>query len=398
VDASGNVFVASNYSSSNNSVFEIVAAGGYTTVKTLLTGVMPGSIAVDGDGNVYFSDSNSAAIKEILAVGGYTTVKTLVSGLYCLEPSMALDPSGNLYFVDCSGQTAVVREALAADGYTTVNSLAAGFSAEFAGTRAIVDPGGNVIVADMNKALLQLDYADPPSLSYAGWTPVGVESSDSPLSFTVNNIGNTGLEFPAPGSGTNPTLPGGFVLDTLTTCPKLTVSSSAGVLAQGASCTYAVDFKPAAAGRNSGSLILTDNNLNMTSAPGNIQKVLLSGNGQGAAPSAVSVTPSSGNGTTQQFSFVGSFPNGASYAYMLLNTSLNGANGCWLQYTVIGNQLRLMSDDGPVWTSLGQLDHSQVSRRSAHEFAVRRGGGLSSSAGLGEEAVGLDQFMDSRGN
>ena len=46
-----------------------------------------------------------------------------------------------------------------------------------------------------------------------------------------------------------------------------------------------------------------------------------------AAPSAVSVSPSSGFGTTQQFSFVASSPNGAgnlAFVNMLFNTTGRG--------------------------------------------------------------------------
>jgi hypothetical protein len=86
------------------------------------------------------------------------------------------------------------------------------------------------------------------------------------------------------------------------------------------------------------------------------------------SPSAVSVTPSSGNGTTQQFSFVGSSPNGAANLAslgMLFNTS--SVNGCYLHYDVVSNRLRLLSDDGTGWSSglqpgvAGALSNSQCS-------------------------------------
>jgi hypothetical protein len=86
-------------------------------------------------------------------------------------------------------------------------------------------------------------------------------------------------------------------------------------------------------------------------------------------PSAVSVTPSSGYGTTQQFSFVASSPKGAaniSFVYMLFNTSLSRVNGCFMGYGVAGNQLWLISDDGTTWTlgqpgTAGTLSNSQCS-------------------------------------
>ncbi len=89
-----------------------------------------------------------------------------------------------------------------------------------------------------------------------------------------------------------------------------------------------------------------------------------------SAPSAVSVSPSSGFGTTQQFGFVASSPNGAgnlAYVKMLFNTTLKGgANSCDLTYLTAGNQLSLVSDGGDSWISghpgaTGTLSNSQCS-------------------------------------
>ncbi len=71
-------------------------------------------------------------------------------------------------------------------------------------------------------------------------------------------------------------------------------------------------------------------------------------------PSAESVSPSSGFGTTQQFSFVASSPNGAgnlAIVKMLFNTTLYRVNGCYLTYLAAGNQLSLLTDDGTTSTS-----------------------------------------------
>ncbi len=88
-----------------------------------------------------------------------------------------------------------------------------------------------------------------------------------------------------------------------------------------------------------------------------------------SAPSAVSVSPSSGFGTTQQFSFVASSPNGAgnlAVVKMLFNTTLSRVNGCYLTYVAAGNQLSLLSDDGTTSTSgvpgtTGTISNSQCS-------------------------------------
>jgi large repetitive protein len=127
--------------------------------------------------------------------------------------------------------------------------------------------------------VLKEDLVDAPSFSFAS-TSVGVESSDSPQSVTVSNIGNASLSLPVPSAGKNPSIPNGFTLDATTTCPDLTTSSSAGSIGQGSSCVYAVDFIPVTGGAASGSLAIKDNNLN-AAAPGYAtQSIGLSGTGQ----------------------------------------------------------------------------------------------------------------------
>ena len=183
---------------------------------------------------------------------------------------------------------------------------------------------GCVFAADtLNSRVEKLNYADPPSLSFAT-TSVGSESSDSPRSVTVLNNGNAALTFPIPGSGDNPSIADGFSLGSATTCPQLTPSSSpAGTLGADASCTYAVDFIPAAAGTNSGSAVLTDDNLNVAGAQ---QSIGLIGTGvliavspatlpAGTVATAYSSQMLSASGGTAPYSFAvtsGALPGGLS--------------------------------------------------------------------------------------
>jgi len=66
---------------------------------------------------------------------------------------------------------------------------------------------------------------------------------------------------PPPSSGGNPSVAAYFALDSATTCPELTSSSSAQTLPSGESCSYAVDFEPTQAGSVNGTVIATDNSL-----------------------------------------------------------------------------------------------------------------------------------------
>jgi hypothetical protein len=66
VDGAGNVFVSDN----NSAVKEIVAAGGYTTVKTLGSRFSePRNLAVDASGNIIVADYGNDEEKEIVAAG-----------------------------------------------------------------------------------------------------------------------------------------------------------------------------------------------------------------------------------------------------------------------------------------------------------------------------------------
>jgi sugar lactone lactonase YvrE len=150
INGSGNLFVADF---KNDAVYEMLAAGGYTTVKNLsgtpdVTFGGPAGVAVDGAGNVFVADFNHHAVYEMLATGGYTTVNTLGGGFaFGLPSDVALDASGNVFVAD--GDSAVY-EILAAGGYTTVLKLASGFS--FAQPSGLaVDSSGNVFVSDVAK-------------------------------------------------------------------------------------------------------------------------------------------------------------------------------------------------------------------------------------------------------
>jgi sugar lactone lactonase YvrE len=136
VDGSGNLFV-SDYG--NNAVKEILAAGGYATVKTLSGIGYPKGIAVDGNGNVFVANANTSGyLYEILAVGGYATVNAL--GGFNSPNGVAVDGVGNVYVNDVTG---TVYEILAAGGYTTVNTLVGNGYGGIA-----VDGSGDVFIAN----------------------------------------------------------------------------------------------------------------------------------------------------------------------------------------------------------------------------------------------------------
>ena len=233
VDASGNVFVADT---ANNAVKEILAAGGYTTVKVLGSGFSsPSSVAVDGGGNVYVADSGNNALKEIVAVGGYVTVQTL-GGAFVHPTGVAVDGTGNVFVVDGGDNVAyeilwgglvvnlgsafsspngvavdangnifvadtgdnAVKEFLAAGGYTTLNTVGSGFSSP---SGVAVDASGNVYVADTgNKAVKEIlvsgGYVTVNTLASGINGPTGVVVDASGNVFVSVGAGNSVIELP----------------------------------------------------------------------------------------------------------------------------------------------------------------------------------------------------------
>jgi hypothetical protein len=160
VDGSGNLFVANDNGSrtdsnpASNPVTEIVAAGGYTTLKSIGIPGTFGVCVVDGSGNVFIADSRGA-IQEILAVNGVIpvnpTINTVVSGVD-FAGGLAVDGSGNLFFGDDNRNDNEVEEILAVNGSIptnpTVTTLGSGFSSLGV---FVADGSGNLFFVDDNE-------------------------------------------------------------------------------------------------------------------------------------------------------------------------------------------------------------------------------------------------------
>ena len=155
VDRSGNLFVADQL---NSAVYELLAAGGYTTKITLSTQfTVPTGIAVDGNENVFVTDQGTARVYEMLAAGGYTTANQLGSGF--INPNgVAVDASGNVFVADTNNH--LVKEILAVNGSIpasnpTINTLAQ-TNGNFSSPASVaVDANGNVFVADSGNSLVK---------------------------------------------------------------------------------------------------------------------------------------------------------------------------------------------------------------------------------------------------
>ncbi len=159
-----------------------------------------------------------------------------------------------------------------------------------------VTGNGNLIIAEnYYDSVLEEDSVDPPALSFAS-TVYGLTSTDSPQAVTVENAGNAVLSFPVLSSGNNPSIATNFVLSGSggSPCPMVSAgASTAGTLTARDSCTLSVNFTPLAVGALSGSLVLTDDNLNASAPTYASQSISLSGAGTQVTPTIVWAAPAS---------------------------------------------------------------------------------------------------------
>ncbi len=272
VDGSGNVYIA-EYTASDVLKETLSNSGTYTQSIVATDLNNPWGVAVDVSGNVYVAEySGNEVVKETPSGESYT--QSVVASSLGNPQSVAVDGNGNVFIGD-SGSQELLEETLSGGSYTQ-SVLATGLNGP---SGVAVDGSGNVYVANSSSGeILKEDLADAPSLSFNS-TAVGATSSDSPQTVTLENIGNAALTFPVPGTGNNPSIATNFALNSATTCPTLNTSSSAGTLAAGASCGLAVNFEPTTAGGISGTLNVTDNNLNAGSPNYATQSISLSGTG-----------------------------------------------------------------------------------------------------------------------
>jgi hypothetical protein len=214
----------------------------------------PESVAVDGAGNLYIADKNATG-----ASG--TSMILQVTGLSTANPQLMTVAGG--------GTTAPSATATSATTVQLPGSLG-----------VAVDGAGNIYIADGNTMVEKVTPA-PLTITFPS-TAFGSTSPSQPI--VVANIGNQTLKFTSIVVTTN-------FSDTGTTC------SNSPTLSSGAICTVDLQFAPTtgSAGTLTGTLSLTDNNMNVSG--GTVQQVNLSGAATGTANPAATPTFSPGTGT-----------------------------------------------------------------------------------------------------
>jgi sugar lactone lactonase YvrE len=190
LDGSGNLFVVD---SGNGAVKEILAQGGYTTVKTLNSN--SGSfqaIAVDGNGNVFVQGDGMLA--EIAAQGGSTSLNNLTTNSNIA--GVAVDGQGDVFFID--NQNYTVDEIEATNGSIpaspTVKVLTKSLGLEAVGNSAglAVDGSGNLFICDPNWEIVTEILAVNGSIPYSPTVKEvgGATLFNKPESVAVDRSGN----------------------------------------------------------------------------------------------------------------------------------------------------------------------------------------------------------------
>lgn len=352
VDGMGNLYIAD---SQNNVVRKVTPGGTITTVAgnyyhpglnygysgdggpaTNALFHNPTGVAVDGAGNLYIADYENEVIRKVTLDGTITTVV----GKYQYDPSVgsgkvgysgdggpatsaqlnspfgiAVDGVGNLYIADSLNH--LIRKVTPSGTITTVAGTyqlsasngypVGGFSGDGGPATSArlgspmgmaVDTADNLYIVEfLNNTIRKVDVSDAPSLTFPS-TYVGMASA--PQDVTVLNLGNAPLTINQISTAANFSLGGSD-----TSC-----SSSGQVLNPAASCVLGIEFSPMAAGSIGGSIVLTDNALNASSAT---QSITMQG-AASLAPTTLTITtaPTAAplGGTTQLTALVSSTVTG----------------------------------------------------------------------------------------
>jgi len=188
IDGNGNVYVSD---SNNNAVREIVAAGGYATVNTFQISMnFPNGIAVDGAGNVFVADTFNQNVMEI-ETSNNDAVRLWATG-FDAPYGIAVDGSGNVYVADFATNT--VKEMLALNGAVpsspTILTLASGLDGP---DGVAVDGSGDVFVANYNSSTVQEIVAVNGSIPASPTIKTIGSGFSGPSNLSVDAAGNVFL-------------------------------------------------------------------------------------------------------------------------------------------------------------------------------------------------------------
>ncbi len=377
VDSSGDAYVAGSTSSSNFPVsvgFQLVAgagtesafvsklnpAGSALVYSTYIAGSVAdyaSSIAVDVAGDAYAAGYTASPDFPLAAA-----VQGAVSGGYDAF-MLELNPAGNSLlfstFYGGSGQDAA--NGIALDGLGNVYVAGQTVSSNF----PIVGGVQPSILGSIEAFILKLSVGLPPDYSL-GMSPSSQSvAAGANTSYTVTVTPSNGF------SGTVSLgvsgLPSG-----------VTGSFNPNTVAGSGSSTLTIDAgSGAAAGSDTVTATGTSGSLSNNASAG----LSITGGSSGGPPSAVSVTPNTGSGTSQTFAFLYTDPNGAAdivSTQMDISATLVVSGACYFYYVRGTNAIYLASDTG-VWQ--GPLTIGAAGTLTNSQCVINVGGSSASASG-----------------
>lgn len=179
VDANANVFVAD---SGNNSVKEILAAGGYATVNTLNTGFQyPTGVAVDSNENVFVADPVNSAVYKLSTIDGYSSIGTVGYG-FNWPYGVAVDTNNDLFVADTGNHA--VKWLPASAGYGNTITIGSGFQYPWG---VATDSQNNLFVTDTGyRTVNELFAGSNMANSYTTVNPLARSLFSSPYGVAVD--------------------------------------------------------------------------------------------------------------------------------------------------------------------------------------------------------------------
>jgi hypothetical protein len=236
-------------------------------------------------------------------------------------------------------------------------------------------------------------YADPNGFADLSFAQVNIATTLSAANacyvhydrasnsaYLVNDAGTTGI---------GPVVLGSAGSAQNSQCVLNGTGSSAVGSGNNLTVTLALTFKPAFAGSKVVNLYAQDvGGLGSGFQQMGTWSVTTTGN---LPPTVVSVTPSSGSGSSQTFAFVYADPNGfadLSFAQANIATTLSAANACYVHYDRASNSAYLINDAGTtgigpvVLGSAGSAQNSQCVLNGTGSSAVGSGNNLTVTLAL----------------
>ncbi len=283
VDGVGNVFFSDFV---DGEVVEVPANGGTPSVVYNPPGSSPVGLAVDATGDLFVTDHGLKEVVKIPPGCTSSSCQTTVGTGWAYPEAVAVDAAGDVFVADEAPKIVEVPAGCKSSAcqVTVSTVLAYGLA---------VDAKGDVFLPDRGPSdntyhqVVEINKSQPPSLTFAA-TNVGSTSTDSPQSFTIQNVGNQALGAVSPGLAVNPP---NFVEVAGLGAPA--DCSSTFSLAPGADCNVSISFIPqTGGGLLNSSAVFTDNALNANPA---VQTIALSG--IGVAPSYALTVTEVGSGT-----------------------------------------------------------------------------------------------------